>query len=82
MLPLDPFGDVLGGRVRNLVPEHRGESRVVPGHREDARVHHDLPAGQAVRVRLVLVSAHSLDAILSDLNKDSKEEDARELTAA
>jgi hypothetical protein len=28
------------------------------------------------------LSAHSLDAILSDLNKDNNQEEARELTAA
>jgi hypothetical protein len=37
VLALDPLGNVLGGRVRDLVPEHRRQARVVLRHRQDQR---------------------------------------------
>jgi hypothetical protein len=54
MLPLDPLGHVLGRRVGDLVPEHRGETGVVLGHRQDPCEHDDLAARQAVGVGLLL----------------------------
>jgi hypothetical protein len=54
VLPLDSLRGVLGGRMGDFVPQYRGQRGVVPGHREDAGVDHDLAAREAVGVRLVL----------------------------
>ena len=60
MLTLDPFGDMLRRRMRDLVAEHCREPGVVLGQRQDARVDDDLPARQAVRVGLVLAEQRHL----------------------
>jgi len=81
VLALDSLGRVLGGRVRDLVPEHRREPCVGPRHGQDPGVDDDLAAGQAVRVGLLLAkerhlpderrlvaSRHGLDPLCDTLN--------------
>jgi hypothetical protein len=54
VLALDALRRVFSRRMGDLVAQHRRKRGVIPGHREDAGVHHDLAARETVGVRLVL----------------------------
>lgn len=58
--PRHPLDAVACDRVRDLVPEHRGELSVVLRDPEQARVHPDLAAGEREGVRILVLEDDEL----------------------